>query len=112
MCNCYPGSYLSSLWLPHYWSWSRGKRGVLLLCQLCGQRRGTRSAGSELKARGKKTRTINTNDNLAPYFICSIKYSNSSGAFLVPPAVAARNKGLCEDTSRSGQGTASPGTPC
>jgi len=61
---------------------------------------------------GKRTRTITTNDNLAPYFICSIKYSNSSGAFLVPPAVAARNKGLCEDTSRSGQETASPGTLC
>jgi hypothetical protein len=36
---------------------------------------------------------------------------NYSGIFLVPPAAAGERKGLCEDTSRSGQGTASPGTP-
>jgi hypothetical protein len=44
------------------------------------------------KATIEKTRAITTNDNLAPYFICSIKYSNSSGAFLVPPAAAARKR--------------------
>src|SRR5229473_2114226 len=34
-----------------------------------------------------------------------------SGTFPVPPAAAGKREGS-EDTSRSGQGTASPGTPC
>src|SRR6266702_1274943 len=38
-------------------------------------------------------------------------HCNYSGTFPVPPAAAGEGKGS-EDTSRSGQGTASPGTPC
>src|SRR5258708_40304612 len=51
MRDCKPGTYLSSLWLSHYWPWSRSEWNLLLLCELCGQRRSARSAGPKLKVR-------------------------------------------------------------
>src|SRR5437899_8926867 len=54
MCDCYSSSCLSSLRLPDYRSWSRSQRRLLLLCQLCGQRRNPRRAGPQVNAGGNR----------------------------------------------------------
>ena len=50
MCDCDPGSGLSSLQVPNHLSWGRSQWCLLLLCQLCGQRRSPRSARPQVNA--------------------------------------------------------------